>query len=303
MSKEPIIISIGGGKGGIGKSTVTTNIGTALVQKDYRVGFIDADLGGANLHHCLGIKRPQTGLRDFITGTAKNLADVALATPLPGSWLISGASDIVELANPRFAQKKKMIAHLRTLDADYILIDLGAGTGSNVTDFFAAFPCGIIVSDGSAASIENAYGFLKNGIIRGLLRLFPGNKELQQFIRRCSGSGNDLHYTTIGEMVAAAVQRFPDYARTMKEYLHAKRLFLVLNMVRRESDIRHGERFAGIVKKYLSISLIYIGYVSWSEDVNASFRAMQPVMLHSNAAEVRNAFSSITANLVALTRE
>ena len=91
------------------------------------------------------------------------------------SWLISGASDILELANPNFAQKQKIINNLKKLDADYILVDLGAGSSFHVTDFFAAFPYGIIVTDGLPTSIENAYGYLKNGIIRGMVRLFQEN--------------------------------------------------------------------------------------------------------------------------------
>ena len=65
---NPIIISVGGGKGGVGKSTITANIGTILVQKGFSVGFIDADLGGANLHLCLGVRRPLTGLQDYLRG-------------------------------------------------------------------------------------------------------------------------------------------------------------------------------------------------------------------------------------------
>ena len=172
--KEPIIISIGGGKGGVGKSTISANIGTALSQKGFNVGFIDADLGGANLHLCLGVKRPRVGLQDFIKGNYKSLNEVAVPTLVEKSWLISGASDILELANPNFAQKQKIINNLKKLDADYILVDLGAGSSFHVTDFFAAFPYGIIVTDGLPTSIENAYGYLKNGIIRGMVRLFPG---------------------------------------------------------------------------------------------------------------------------------
>ncbi|MBD3346855.1 MAG: P-loop NTPase [Chitinivibrionales bacterium] len=302
MTNDPIIISIGGGKGGIGKSTITSNVGTALLQKNYNVGFIDADLGGANLHHCLGIQRPSKGLRDYLTGKIKELNDIAIPTPMGNSWLISGASDIVELANPRFSQKKKIIRNLSKMNADYILVDLGAGTGTNVTDFFAAFPYGIVVTDGSAASIENAYGFLKNGIIRGLVRLFPGNKEVQKFIHRSSTSTEGESYATIKEMISAATLRFPAETRLMKEYLHSKRIFLILNMVRDSSDVARGRRFIEIVKKYLSLKMLYIGYIVYSKDVNTSFREMRPIMQGTNAKEIRNAFTSITTNLIALTQ-
>ena len=176
---NPIIVSVGGGKGGVGKSTVTANIGTLLVRKNFSVGFIDADLGGANLHLCLGVRRPETGLQDYIRGNSKQLRDIAVSTKIPNSWLISGASDILELANPKFAQKQKIIRNLAKMDADFLFVDLGAGSDNNVTDFFAAFPFGVIVTDGLPTSVENAYGFLKNSILRGLSRLFKGNSGIQ----------------------------------------------------------------------------------------------------------------------------
>ena len=53
------IISIGGGKGGIGKSLITGNIGIHLARLKKKVLLVDADLGGANLHTCLGVDLPR----------------------------------------------------------------------------------------------------------------------------------------------------------------------------------------------------------------------------------------------------
>ncbi len=49
---------MGGGKGGIGKTLVSANLGIALAQAGMRVLLVDADLGGANLHTCLGVGQP-----------------------------------------------------------------------------------------------------------------------------------------------------------------------------------------------------------------------------------------------------
>ncbi|MCJ7664955.1 MAG: P-loop NTPase, partial [Desulfobacterales bacterium] len=53
--KEKHIWAIAGGKGGIGKSFVTANLGIALCERGKKVIVVDADLGGANLHTLLGI--------------------------------------------------------------------------------------------------------------------------------------------------------------------------------------------------------------------------------------------------------
>jgi flagellar biosynthesis protein FlhG len=300
--KNPIIISVGGGKGGIGKSTVIANIGALLAQKGFSIGFIDADMGGANLHHCLGVKRPAKSLQDYISGRTKSLAECSVPTVVPNSWLISGASDIIELANPKFAQKQKIIRNLHQLAADYLLIDLGAGSSNQVTDFFAAFPYGIVVADSLPTSIENAYGFLKNGILRGLARLFPADPDMAQHLKRASDSKGEGGYGTVPEMVSSVERSLPEKGRLVKEWLHRKKTFLILNMVKQKDDIAVANRFVEMVKKYLQIDLLYIGYIVYSSEIRASIRAMKPAVLFEESTSTKECFAVITNNLVALTR-
>lgn len=300
---NPVIISIGGGKGGVGKSTITANIGSLLIRSGRSVGFIDADLGGANLHLCLGVRRPGAGLQDYVSGKYKTLNEVAVSVQEQKGWLISGASDILELANPNFSQKQKIIRNLAKMEADYILVDLGAGSDNHVTDFFAAFPFGIIVIDGLPTSIENAYGFLKNGILRGLARLFTGRPEIQNCIKRFRDPHGGRPFATIGEMLEGLKNDFPEAVTDMRVWLQRRKTFLVLNMVKDTEDVRVGERFAEMVKKYLNISMYYIGYVLLSPDVRRSIKAMRPLVEFQTDSSAVECFVSITNNLMALTGE
>jgi flagellar biosynthesis protein FlhG len=297
---DPIFVSVGGGKGGIGKSTVAANLGAMLSKKGFCVGFIDADLGGANLHSFVGVKRPSLGLQDFLAGRAESLEQVACRTVIPNTWLISGASDIMDLADPKFSQKQRIISHLKNMKADFIFIDLGAGAGHHVTDFYASFQHGIIVSDSLPISIENAYGFCKNGALRGLCRLFPNRKDIIHHIRRLSDPSGKYGFSTMLEMLNAAANKFPQETRTMREWLGMKKNFLVLNMVREEEDIRIGKRFTDMVKKYLSLSLYYIGYISFAQEFRDSMRGRKPPVLESPRIEV--CFDAIASNLIALTK-
>lgn len=300
--KDPIIISIGGGKGGIGKSTITANLGASITLKGYSVGYIDADLGGANLHLCLGVKRPPAGLQDYISGRFKKLNDIAVPTAIPNSWLVSGASDFLELANPNYAQKQKIINNLKKMDADYILVDLGAGSDYHVTDFYAAFPYGIVVADGLPTSIENAYGFLKNGTIRGLVRLFSGKPDIQARIKSFCDPVTKKEYATINDFLASMVKDFSIEVEIMKEWLHAKKNLLIINMVKNSDDIKVGTRFTEMVKKYLSIDLHYIGYVVYAPEVRTSIKEMRPVIMTQDSSRIKDCFNAISQNLIALTR-
>ena len=65
-SETPLEVwAVGGSKGGIGKSFITSGIGTWLALKEKRTILIDADYGGANLHSFFGIDRPEKTLSDF----------------------------------------------------------------------------------------------------------------------------------------------------------------------------------------------------------------------------------------------
>ena len=64
--KKSNIWTIGGGKGGIGKSFIASSIGSCLASNNKKVVLVDADLGGANLHSFLGINRPKATLTDFL---------------------------------------------------------------------------------------------------------------------------------------------------------------------------------------------------------------------------------------------
>lgn len=300
--KDPIIISIGGGKGGVGKSTITANVGATLSQRGFSIGFIDADLGGANLHLCLGVRRPRLGLQDYMKGTCKNLDEIALPTLVPNSWLISGASDILELANPNFAQKQKIINNLKKMNADYILVDLGAGSSSHVTDFFAAFPYGIVVTDGLPTSIENAYGYLKNGIVRGMARLFAGNTEIQNRIKNFSDPVSKKGFVTVSELLENLHNDYPQEVISINNWLHQRRCFLILNMVKTAEDVNIGTRFAEMVKKYLAINLHYIGYITFTPEIRTSIKEMKPIMLEEEPSKTRDCFEAVTQNLISITK-
>lgn len=134
----PQVWAIGGGKGGAGKSVVSTILAFWLARMGKRTVLVDVDLGGANLHTLLGIKSPLKTLNDFITKKSEALEDICIDTEAQNLRLISGASDVLSLANPHFSQKVKLINHFSRLDADYVMLDLGAGTSFNVLDFFLA---------------------------------------------------------------------------------------------------------------------------------------------------------------------
>jgi flagellar biosynthesis protein FlhG len=175
-TNRPRILAIGGGKGGVGKSVLAVNLGAALARTGNEVVVVDADLGGANLHTLFGISDPDLTLSDFLTKPSVDFNDIALLTPIPGLKLVSGARALLEAANPKYVQKSKIVRHIRGLDADHVILDLGAGTGFNVLDFFLVSHRGIIVVVPEPTSVENAYHFIKTAFFRKLKQTSPRDR-------------------------------------------------------------------------------------------------------------------------------
>jgi len=201
----PRIWAVGGGKGGVGKSVLAVNLGVVLAKSRSRVVLVDADLGGANLHTLLGIPDPELTLSDYLAHQSTSLDEIVLSTSVPGLHLVSGARALLEMANPREGQKRKILRHIKELDADHVILDLGAGTTFNVLDFFLVSHRGILVVVPEPTSVENAYHFIRAAFFRKLKQTEPRRNiasALDQVIAeggmRSTRSARDL----VAEMMA-----------------------------------------------------------------------------------------------------
>src|SRR3990167_2857367 len=87
------IWTIGGGKGGVGKSLITASFGILLSRLGNKVLMVDADLGAPNLHTFMGIEGGKRTLASFLKGKLEDIGDTVIDTPIPNLELISGARD------------------------------------------------------------------------------------------------------------------------------------------------------------------------------------------------------------------
>ncbi len=159
---------MGGGKGGVGKSVIASSLAAAIAGTGRRCAVIDVDLGGANLHTLLGVSRPRRTLSHLLTGEVGSLAELMVQTSVPNLWLVSGNQALLDMANPKHSQKEKLFRHIRGLDVDDVVLDLGAGSAFNVLDFFLLARRRLVVVTPEPTAIENAEHFLKAALYRSL---------------------------------------------------------------------------------------------------------------------------------------
>lgn len=294
------IIAVGGGKGGIGKSLVSANLGIALAQRGAKVILVDVDLGGANLHTCLGVPQPKVSLSDFVDRRVNRLEDVVVPTGLDRLSIVSGALDTLDAANPKHGQKAKLIRHLRGLDVDYVLLDLGAGTSFNVLDFFLVADLGIVVLLPEPTSIENAYRFIKSA-----------------FFRRLQGSSDDGFAELVGKALAPRAgaptrtpwdvvnelrAQSPEEAVRLEQALNGFRPWLVVNQARTRADFDVGPTVAAAWKKFFGLELGYLGAVSYDDAVWQAVRSRRPLLKAFPESAAAAAVLRVAENLIALER-
>ncbi len=155
------IITISSGKGGVGKTNFTVNLGLALAKLGKRVTIIDADLGLANVDVVLGIV-PKYNLSHVLKGDT-DVKDIIVKGPHDIN-IISGGSGIMELIDLDEKQLETLIHSLKYFNdvSDYILIDTGAGLSKSVLSFVDAASDVIVVVTPDPTSITDAYALIKN---------------------------------------------------------------------------------------------------------------------------------------------
>ncbi len=154
------VITVTSGKGGVGKSNISVNLGITLSRLGKRVVILDADFGFANVEVMLGI-RPDFNLADLMF-RGKGLQEIITKGP-ENLGFISGGSGISELSNISRTQIEYLTQKLYELDqiADIIIIDTGAGLTDSVIEFVTASSEVLLVVTPEPTSITDAYALLK----------------------------------------------------------------------------------------------------------------------------------------------
>jgi flagellar biosynthesis protein FlhG len=290
------VISIGGGKGGIGKSLISANLGIELARRGKRVVLVDADLGGANLHTTLGIDLPRRTLSDFIERKTQRIEDVVTPTGVENLGLVSGALDHLDAANPKYAQKMRFLRHVQQMDVDYAILDLGAGTHANVLDFFLVSDHGVLVLVPEPTAVENAYRFVKAAFWRRL-RSVASVYGYDPLLRAVMDGGT---FRSPVELVATLSERDAEAGRNLAKHLAAFRPRLLVNQARTAQDGEIGQAVVSAWRKYFGLEMDLLGTIAYDDEMWRSIRARRPLLLERPDAPSARAFGLIVDSLLAL---
>ena len=291
--------AIGGGKGGVGKSLVCANVSICLALMGYKVVTIDLDLGGANLHTCLGIPIPEKTLSDYLSKKIKSLNDLLTPTPIENLKIISGAQDFMGVANLKQMQKNKILSKLGDLNADYILLDLGAGTSFNTIDFFISSNQGVLIVLPEPTSIENTYRFIKSVYYRRL-KMIEDLLDIQPLINQAINAKLSHPNSSPTDLIKRVIEINPEKGQKLKNEISRIHPKLIINQVRSQADIDIGFSIRSVTKRYFGIELDYVGYLDYDPTVWQSVKKRKPLLMEFPNSKLVTKFDNIVHRLLEL---
>ena len=298
--KPPEIWAVGGGKGGVGKSLISILIALELARQEKKTIIIDLDLGGANLHTLMGIRTPARTLHDFVNRKYSSMEEICIQTPVANLQMVCGASEILSLANPQYAQKNKIVQSIMGLAADHIILDLGAGTAYNVLDFFLIADNPIAVVTPQPISIQNAYGFIRNAVYRKLSRLAGQQPSLQQLIKKAMDPKNEDRMRTTGDLIETIEKEYhPDMATKLSDAIANINPWIITNLARHERDYNAGRIIQLVAEKYLTVTARELGPVSFDPAIEKVVSQMRPLSQLPNNSTARKDVVPLVQRLIA----
>lgn len=293
------ILPVASGKGGVGKTVFVANLGISLARQGKTVLLIDLDLGGSNLHTCLGMTNRQEGIGNYIYKADSSLESLIVATQWPQLYFISGDSLLPGTANLNYFTKKKIIRQMNDLIADFVIIDLGAGSAYNTLDFFLVSTKGLLVATPETTSILNAYSFIKSALFRLLYRSFPPKSAERECIYDFITDrieGTDTSFGTLIQRISTISEESGKYAQKQLSSLYPR---IILNMGRSSQDIVLGSKLREIVGNNLNVDVEYIGFIGYEDMVRRSILERTPTIINYPDSPFVKQINQIAGKLIA----
>ena len=285
-----LTVSVGSGKGGTGKSMVLVNLAVLLARQGRKVCLVDLDIGGANAHIFFGLFKPEKTLTDFITRKTATLGElIHTFESFHDLQLIPGTGDTLQTANMTYQEKKRLLSAVAAIDADIVLIDVGAGTSYHSLDFFMAADLQICTTMPEATSIMDFYTFIQLATIRKALSGFLSQSEVSKTLKK-------NNFQTITEVFQMAENLQQGAQEKIRQELESFHPLLIVNKAVSSSKL-NTLKLKKMISKYLGIYLPELGEIPEDKEVVQALQSYMPVCEFSPKAPASRALIEIRDRL------
>jgi flagellar biosynthesis protein FlhG len=270
MNSKPFFIPIASGKGGVGKSILAANLAVALANAGHSVVAIDLDLGGSNLYSYLGLENIYAGIGDYLISKKGKLIDYIVQTNIPDLQYLAADHRIAFMANIAYAQKVKLINEIKNIPADYIVIDLGAGTTFNTLDYFNFSNNGLVVTTFEKPAILNTLSFIKNFIHRVVLKEIKQNHTINADINKAYKNITGDDYLTINDIIDIVDKVDSALASKIVTITRNYQPRIIFNRGEHPDQLDVINHMQPSIKKFLSVDLCFFGFLYEEDSTNLS---------------------------------
>lgn len=290
------IIPIASGKGGVGKSLLSANLAVSLGALGKRVVLVDLDLGASNLHLAIGQNVKGRSIGTYLTEKT-NFASIIEPTDYENVFFIAGDSQIPGLTALKAAQKVKLVKNLHSINTDFVILDLGAGTHQIILDMFLQSPQGIIVTSPTVTAVLDGYLFIKNCVFRLMYTTYkkdtPGRILLDD-LKKSSDKMKSLYIPRLIENLKKV-----DYQNTLlfEARLNQFQPRLVINMIDDPRDIDKAQRIRNSCAQYLGCQLEYLGVMYRDSLQDKALASRLPVTIYKPHCVLSTAIERIAQKI------
>ncbi|MCB0421022.1 MAG: P-loop NTPase [Bdellovibrionales bacterium] len=292
------IIAVGGGKGGVGKSFVSSNIAIFLANMGYKTTLVDLDLGSANLHTYMGQGQPQLCLGDVARKKSLVLEDVAIPTQFPNLSLVSGANDSLHMADANMQELTNLMRAVFYHQTDFTILDLSAGTHNTTLDFFLMAHDHVVTVTPEPSSVENAYRFMKACFYRKVRR-FERQLHITKHIQKIMANSQENGVKSPADLLYVVSEKDQINGHRLKEVMAKLQFELIVNQARTPADHNLGGSMKTIIERYFGLPARFLGHLEYSDTVWQSLRKHRPLLLEYPHTPLYNQLLRVTRNIAA----
>jgi flagellar biosynthesis protein FlhG len=271
------LIAIGGGKGGVGKTFLASNLAVALARAGYRVVAVDTDIEGANLHTWLGVTAPKASLADFVAGRARDASQLVVPTAIENLGLLAATHGNLATAQPDAKRRVELLQGLRRIPCDFVFVDCGAGAHPATIDYFLVGDDGLLVLHPEPTSVENTYTFVRAAFYRRM-QVVMQKHDVRQRVREAMDQRNERGIHTPLDLLREVQAMDPEEGERFVAAMRGFRPRILVNQVASTDDIKLGFSIRSVCRKYFGIEADYVGYVNRDDAVREAVVRRSPLL-------------------------
>ena len=291
-------IAIGAGKGGVGKSFVTANLGMTLAKLGYKVLLVDFDLTCANLHSALGMEPTEKNLARYFSEQI-SLSELTSNTSVPSLSIIQGFWDQWSPFQPSSQEVEKFLKDLPALPYDFVLLDLGPGATSANLQIFSTVEERILVTTPEPTSVEKTYRFIEAHVWHRLRLVLPEKQHEQA--RKFFCEFRSLPKRSDSCAVQFLQQKLANPGITSSVFVdtpHQSPVRLLINEARNSFDQNLGFSIKSVCNKFFGLAVSEMGSLDYDNAIWQAVRAREPFLVSKPFTPISGQLLGIAKSLV-----